>query len=70
MEKDKILDQIKKIKESVEQCHDKRSNIQKQMKKLQHDYRRFGNFIQRSEDDIDALELKLKKLTTNQNKNE
>lgn len=68
MTKEEILEQIQKIKNSVEQCHEKRAKIQKDMKKLQHDYRRFGNFIQRSEDDIDILELKLRKLEESKQK--
>jgi hypothetical protein len=57
-----ILEKIAKIKENVDDCHNRRFIIQKEIKKKTHDYKRLGNYIQRSDDDVDLLVMKLRKL--------
>lgn len=57
-----ILKKIDLIKKNIEKCYEKRIELKKEIEKKKHDFRRFGNYISRAEDDLDVLELKLRKI--------
>lgn len=57
MTKKQALDKISEIKIKVDQSYDRKAEIKKQIEMLNSEHRELNNYIARSEDDLDILEL-------------
>lgn len=57
MTKNQALAKIDEIKIKVDQSYDRKAEIKKQIEVLNSEHRELNNYIARSEDDLDILEL-------------